>query len=142
MSAILATKLGMTQMFLDDGTVARVTVLQAGPCPVTAIRTPDRDGYDAVQLAFGEPSRKALTKPRLGHLAKVDAPPMRRLANTRCGYAGRVGSRSCARSGWDSFLPSPKPNRMRPSIRHNAWNSTAPLKASLAMRTTTTMFVV
>ena len=48
MSAILATKLGMTQVFQEDGSVARVTVLQAGPCPVTAIRTPERDGYDAV----------------------------------------------------------------------------------------------
>jgi len=83
MSAILATKLGMTQMFLEDGSVARVTVLQAGPCPVTAIRTPERDGYDAVQLAFGETSRKALSKSQLGHLAKVDAPPMRRLAEFR-----------------------------------------------------------
>src|SRR5260370_19854071 len=83
MSAILATKLGMTQMFLDDGSVARVTVLQAGPCPVTAIRTPERDGYNAVQLAFGEVRRKALSKAQLGHLAKVDAPPMRRLAEFR-----------------------------------------------------------
>jgi len=83
MSAILAKKLGMTQMFLEDGSVARVTVLQAGPCPVTAIRTPERDGYDAVQLAFGEVGRKALSKARLGHLAKVDAPPMRRLAEFR-----------------------------------------------------------
>ncbi|TMM20518.1 MAG: 50S ribosomal protein L3 [Actinobacteria bacterium] len=83
MSAILAKKLGMTQMFLEDGSVARVTVLQAGPCPVTAIRTPERDGYDAVQLAFGEVGRKALSKAQLGHLAKVDAPPMRRLAEFR-----------------------------------------------------------
>jgi large subunit ribosomal protein L3 len=83
MSAILAKKLGMTQMFLEDGSVARVTVLQAGPCPVTAIRTPERDGYDAVQLAFGEVARKALSKAQLGHLAKVDAPPMRRLAEFR-----------------------------------------------------------
>jgi large subunit ribosomal protein L3 len=89
MSAILATKLGMTQMFLEDGSVARVTVLQAGPCPVTAIRTPERDGYDAVQLAFGETSRKALSKPQLGHLAKIDAPPMRRLAEFR-GEAGEL----------------------------------------------------
>ena len=89
MCAILATKLGMTQMFLEDGSVARVTVLQAGPCPVTAIRTPERDDYDAAQLAFGETSRKALTKPQLGHLAKVDAPPMRRLAEFR-GEAGEL----------------------------------------------------
>ncbi len=83
MSAILAKKLGMTQMFLEDGSVARVTVLQAGPCPVTAIRTPQGDGYDAVQLAFGEVGRKKLSKARLGHLAKVDAPPMRWLAEFR-----------------------------------------------------------
>jgi large subunit ribosomal protein L3 len=83
MSAILAKKLGMTQMFLEDGSVARVTVLQAGPCPVTAIRTSERDGYDAVQLAFGEIRRKGLSKAQLGHLAKVDAPPMRRLAEFR-----------------------------------------------------------
>ena len=53
MAAILAKKLGMTQRFLDDGRVERVTVLEAGPCPVTAIRTVERDGYEAVQLAFG-----------------------------------------------------------------------------------------
>ncbi|PYP43480.1 MAG: 50S ribosomal protein L3 [Gemmatimonadetes bacterium] len=83
MSAILAKKLGMTQVFREDGSVARVTVLQAGPCPVTAIRTPERDGYDAVQLAFGEVRPKGLTKARLGHLRKVDAPPLRRLVEFR-----------------------------------------------------------
>jgi large subunit ribosomal protein L3 len=87
MSAILAKKLGMTQVFQQDGSVARVTVLQAGPCPVTAIRTLERDGYEAVQLAFGATKEKHLTKPELGHLKKVDAPPMRRLAEFR----GEVG---------------------------------------------------
>ena len=54
MAAILARKLGMTQVFLEeDGRVERVTVLEAGPCPVTAIRTAERDGYEAVQLGFG-----------------------------------------------------------------------------------------
>src|SRR5205807_2679450 len=53
MPAILAKKLGMTQVFQDDGSVARVTVLEAGPCPVTGIRTVERDGYEAVQLAIG-----------------------------------------------------------------------------------------
>src|SRR5438309_12032759 len=89
MSAILAQKLGMSQMFLDDGSVARVTVLQAGPCPVTAIRTPERDGYDAVQLAFGQARQKALSKAELGHLAKVGAAPMRRVAEFR-GEAGEL----------------------------------------------------
>jgi large subunit ribosomal protein L3 len=89
MSAILAKKLGMTQVFQEDGSVARVTVLEAGPCPVTGIRTPERDGYDAAQLAFGEVRPKSLTKARLGHLRKADAPPMRRLAEFR-GEAGEL----------------------------------------------------
>jgi large subunit ribosomal protein L3 len=63
----------MTQRFGEDGRVERVTVLEAGPCPVTAIRTVDRDGYEAVQLAFGACKEKALTKAELGHLKKADA---------------------------------------------------------------------
>ena len=83
MTAILAKKLGMTQLFLDDGRVERVTVLEAGPCPVTAIRTPDRDGYEAVQLAFGPAKEKHLTKAQLGHLKKADAGPHRHLVEFR-----------------------------------------------------------
>jgi large subunit ribosomal protein L3 len=73
MAAILARKLGMTQRFLDDGKVERVTVLEAGPCPVTAIRTVERDGYEAVQLAFDACKEKVLTRAQLGHLKKADA---------------------------------------------------------------------
>ena len=73
MAAILAKKLGMTQRFGEDGRVERVTVLEAGPCPVTAIRTVDRDGYEAVQLAFGACKEKVLTRAELGHLKKADA---------------------------------------------------------------------
>jgi large subunit ribosomal protein L3 len=83
MAAILAKKLGMTQLFLDDGRVERVTVLEAGPCPVTGIRTFDRDGYEAVQLAFGATREKHLSKPELGHLRKADAPPMKHLVEFR-----------------------------------------------------------
>jgi large subunit ribosomal protein L3 len=83
MSAILAKKLGMTQVFQDDGSVARVTVLQAGPCPVTAIRTFERDGYEAVQLAFGQAREKHLSKAELGHLRKADAPPLRHVVEFR-----------------------------------------------------------
>jgi large subunit ribosomal protein L3 len=83
MSAILAKKLGMTQLFQEDGSVARVTVLEAGPCPVTAIRTEERDGYEAVQLAFGQSKEKHLTKAELGHLKKADAPPMRHVVEFR-----------------------------------------------------------
>jgi len=83
MPAILAKKLGMTQRFLDDGRVARVTVLEAGPCPVTAIRTQAVDGYVAVQLGFGAVREKALTRPELGHLKKADAPPVRTIKEFR-----------------------------------------------------------
>ena len=83
MPAILAKKLGMTQLFLEDGRVERVTVLEAGPCPVTGIRTLDRDGYEAVQLAFGLVKEKHLSKPELGHLKKADAPPMKHLVEFR-----------------------------------------------------------
>jgi large subunit ribosomal protein L3 len=83
MAAILAKKLGMTQRFLDDGRVERVTVLEAGPCPVTAIRTHERDGYEAVQLAFGACKEKHLSKPELGHLKKADASAHRHLAEFR-----------------------------------------------------------
>ena len=83
MAAILAKKLGMTQVFQEDGRVARVTVLEAGPCPVTAIRTHERDGYEAVQLAFGQTKEKHLTKAELGHLKKADAGPMRHLVEFR-----------------------------------------------------------
>jgi large subunit ribosomal protein L3 len=83
MPAILAKKLGMTQVFQEDGRVERVTVLEAGPCPVTAIRTADVDGYVAVQLAFGATREKQLSKPELGHLKKAGAPPMKHVVEFR-----------------------------------------------------------
>src|SRR5947209_12561706 len=83
MAAILAKKLGMTQRFLDDGRVERVTVLEAGPCPVTGIRTLERDGYEAVQLAFGQCKEKSLTRAELGHLKKADASAHRHLVEFR-----------------------------------------------------------
>jgi large subunit ribosomal protein L3 len=83
MPAILAKKLGMTQRFTDEGRVERVTVLEAGPCPVTGIRTHDVDGYEAVQLAFGSVREKALSKAELGHLKKAGAPPSRHLVEFR-----------------------------------------------------------
>ncbi len=83
MAALLGRKLGMTQVFAEDGQVQRVTVLEAGPCRVTGIRTHDRDGYEAVQLAFGEVPAKALNKPLLGHLKKADAGPLRHVREFR-----------------------------------------------------------
>ncbi len=83
MAALLGKKIGMTQLFGEDGRVERVTVIEAGPCHVTAIRTHERDGYEAVQLAFGEVKEKRLTKAELGHLKKADAPPLRHVAEFR-----------------------------------------------------------
>jgi large subunit ribosomal protein L3 len=73
----------MTQVFQEDGKVERVTVVEAGPCHVTGIRTFERDGYEAVQLAFGATTEKRLTKGELGHLKKADAPPVRHVREFR-----------------------------------------------------------
>ena len=83
MAAIIGKKLGMSQVFTEDGTRVPVTVIEAGPCPVTAKREPERDGYAAVQLGFGEVRESKLTKAELGHLAKADAGPLRTLVEFR-----------------------------------------------------------
>ncbi len=69
--AILGKKIGMTQVFREDGTMVPVTVVLAGPCPVTQIKTVDHDGYDAVQMAFMPVREKLITKPQMGHLKKA-----------------------------------------------------------------------
>jgi large subunit ribosomal protein L3 len=81
--AILGKKLGMTQIFTEEGEAVPVTVIEAGPCKVTAVRDADRDGYAAVQLAWGEVAERKLSKAELGHLKKADAPPMRHLVEFR-----------------------------------------------------------
>ncbi|MGH2993033.1 MAG: 50S ribosomal protein L3 [Solirubrobacterales bacterium] len=91
MAGIIGKKLGMTQVFGEDGTAIPVTVIEAGPCPVTAVRDPERDGYAAVQLAHGETGEERLTKAELGHLKKADAPPMRTLVEFRDGGEHKVG---------------------------------------------------
>jgi len=83
MAAILGKKLGMTQVFREDGEVVPVTVIEAGPCKVTAVREDDRDGYAAVQLAFGEVKQGKLTKAEEGHLKKAGSGPMRHLVEFR-----------------------------------------------------------
>jgi large subunit ribosomal protein L3 len=83
MPQILGKKVGMTQVFGEDGTVTPVTVIAAGPCKVTALRSPERDGYAAVQLAFEEVPERKLTKAALGHLTKAGAAPSRTLAEFR-----------------------------------------------------------
>ena len=80
---LLGTKLGMSRIFDDAARALPVTVIEAGPCRVTQIRTEDRDGYTAVQLAYGElPPRKA-NKPQAGHFAKAGVAPARRLVEVR-----------------------------------------------------------
>jgi large subunit ribosomal protein L3 len=90
MAGLLGRKLGMTQVFdPEDGRVERVTVIEAGPCFVTAIRRAERDGYDAVQVGFGEVREKKLTKPELGHLKKAGVGALRHLCEFR-GAAGEL----------------------------------------------------
>ena len=80
---VLGTKLGMTQVFSDDGKIVPVTVVEAGPCVVTAVRTPDTDGYSAVQLGYGEIDPRRVTKPVAGHFAKAGVTPRRYLVELR-----------------------------------------------------------
>jgi large subunit ribosomal protein L3 len=72
---LLGRKVGMTQIYKDDGTAVPVTVLECGPCTVLQVRTPDRDGYAALQLGFADKRRKVATQAERGHARKVDAEP-------------------------------------------------------------------
>ncbi|NHC33270.1 50S ribosomal protein L3 [Scytonema millei] len=85
---ILGTKLGMTQVFDETGKAIPVTVVQAGPCVVTQIKTKQTDGYTAIQVGFKEVKPKALSKPELGHLAKSSAPALRHLHEYRLDNTG------------------------------------------------------
>ena len=88
MSAIVGKKLGMTRLFLEDGTAVPVTVIEAEPNRVTAIRRADRDGYDAVQLAALPVADDKLTKAEAGHLKKAGAPAMDTLVEFRDAEVG------------------------------------------------------
>jgi large subunit ribosomal protein L3 len=83
MPALLGTKIGMTQLFVEDGVIERVTVVQAGPCRVTGLRTEERDGYNAVQLGYGDVPERKLTKAKLGHVKKSGDAPLRHLREFR-----------------------------------------------------------
>jgi large subunit ribosomal protein L3 len=80
---LLGTKLGMTQLWDENNRVIPVTVVQAGPCVVTQVRTPDNDGYSAVQLGFGAIKAKQLTKPNAGHFDKAGVTPRKHLVEIR-----------------------------------------------------------
>ena len=87
-TGILGAKLGMTQVFDENNRVVPVTVVQAGPNVVTQVRTPDNDGYHAVQLAFGAIDPRKVNKPETGHFAKAGATPRRHLVELRTSDAG------------------------------------------------------
>ena len=80
---ILGTKLGMTQIFTEDSRAVPVTVIQAGPCVVTQVKTKDRDGYEAIQLAYGQSRRGGATKPMEGHFKAAGAKPSPHLIEFR-----------------------------------------------------------
>jgi large subunit ribosomal protein L3 len=79
MAAIIGRKVGMTQIFAEDGARVPLTVIEAGPCPVVQVKTDERDGYSAVQLGFGAAKAKHINKPEQGHLEKAGAPLVRHL---------------------------------------------------------------
>jgi large subunit ribosomal protein L3 len=83
MKTLLGTKLGMTQLFGEDGTVTSVTVIQAGPCVVTQKKTLEKDGYVAAQIAYGDVKPRRLNKPLLGHLKKAGVSPKKHLIEVR-----------------------------------------------------------
>ena len=79
MSGLIGKKIGMTNIFAEDGKILPCTVVQAGPCTVTQVRTKNHDGYDALQLGFNEKSEKSTNKPELGHYKKSATTPMKKL---------------------------------------------------------------
>ena len=80
---VLGTKLGMTQLWDEHNRLVPVTVIQAGPCVVTQVRTPETDGYSAVQLGYGAVKAKNVTKPEAGHFEKAGVTPRRHLVELR-----------------------------------------------------------
>ncbi|MDP9465689.1 MAG: 50S ribosomal protein L3 [Actinomycetota bacterium] len=80
---VLGEKLGMTQVFDANNRIIPVTVVKAGPCVVTQVRTPEKDGYSAVQIAYGPIDPRKVNKPQAGHFAKAGVPPRRMLAEIR-----------------------------------------------------------
>lgn len=80
---ILGTKLGMTQIFDESGLAIPVTIIKAGPCKITQLKTPEKDGYTSIQIGYSEIKSNLLTKPELGHLQKAGSPPLKYLKEYR-----------------------------------------------------------
>ncbi|MGB4681064.1 MAG: 50S ribosomal protein L3 [Dethiobacteria bacterium] len=89
-NGLLGTKLGMTQIWDENNRVVPVTVVKAGPCVVTQVRTPDTDGYSAVQLGYGQIDPRKVNKPMAGHFAKAGVTPRRHLVEVRTEDAAEV----------------------------------------------------
>lgn len=88
MKGILGKKVGMTQVFDETGEAIPVTVIEAGPCHVTQVKTDDTDGYGAIQIGFEQVEERKLNKPKLGHLGGKGLPPLRYLREIRVGDTG------------------------------------------------------
>lgn len=93
LKGLIGKKIGMTQIFDEQGVAQPVTIIEAGPCFVTQIRNPEKDGYTAIQLGFGEVHPKRLTGGELGHLNKKDLPPMRFLREFRSKESAAIGDK-------------------------------------------------
>jgi large subunit ribosomal protein L3 len=93
LKGLIGKKIGMTQIFDEQGVAQPVTIIEAGPCFVTQVRNPEQDGYTAVQLGFGEVHPKRLTGGQLGHLNTKNLPPMRFLREFRSKETANVGDK-------------------------------------------------
>lgn len=89
-NGILGKKMGMTQVFDEGGRIVPVTVIEAGPCVVTQIKTLEKDGYESVQIAFGDVKESRISKPEMGHLAKAGSPAKRHLHEIDVDEIGEV----------------------------------------------------
>lgn len=89
MEGIVGKKIGMTRVFNQEGQAIAVTVIEAGPCPVVQVKTKEKEGYDAVQLGFGQKRKKLFTQPLLGHFNKAKVEPQRILKEMRTENVGK-----------------------------------------------------
>jgi len=105
MAAIIGRKVGMTQIFAEDGARIPLTVIEAGPCPVVQVKTDERDGYQAAQLGFGASKAKHINKPEQGHLQKGGAPLMRHLHEFSLDELGGEGINEGDVVTVESFVP-------------------------------------
>ena len=105
MAAIIGRKVGMTQIFAEDGARIPLTVIEAGPCPVVQVKTEERDGYSAVQLGVGAAKPKHINKPEQGHLKKAGSPLMRHLHEFSTDEVGAVELAEGEMVTVESFVP-------------------------------------